>query len=134
MPKREGWAGRWAPQQVPSAAVDLRLATLDDAEAIRQIYNREVLGSTVVFDLRPRTIEEQRAWQDDRSGAHAVVVAIDDGDLVGFGSLSAYRDRPAYRTPSRTPSTSTPTTRAAASGVPCWPSSWRWPPHAGSTP
>jgi phosphinothricin acetyltransferase len=85
-------------QQVPSAAVDLRLATPDDAEAIRQIYNREVLGSTVVFDLRPRTIEEQRAWQDDRSGAHAVVVAIDDGDLVGFGSLSAYRDRPAYRT------------------------------------
>jgi phosphinothricin acetyltransferase len=78
--------------------VDLRLASPEDAEAIRQIYNREVVGSTVVFDLRPRTLDEQRVWQDDRSGAHAVVVAIDDGTLVGFGSLSAYRDRPAYRT------------------------------------
>ena len=78
--------------------MELRLAGFDDAEAIRQIYNREVVESTVVFDLVPRTLEEQRRWQDDRSGAHAVVVAVEGGEVVGFGSLSAYRDRPAYRT------------------------------------
>jgi phosphinothricin acetyltransferase len=76
----------------------LRLATLEDAEAIRAIYNVEVSGSTVTFDLVPRTLEEQRGYISDRSGAHAVVVAEDAGDVVGFGSLSKWRDRPAYST------------------------------------
>ena len=76
-----------------------RLATHDHAEAIRTIYNREVLGSTVTFDMVARTTEDQLAWMDEHSGAHPAVVAIDDVDRVrGFGSLSPYRSRPAYRT------------------------------------
>lgn len=78
--------------------MELRLATLDDAEAIRQIYNLEVTTSTATFDLVPRSLEEQRAWQADRSGARAVVVALDQGMVCGFGSLSPWRDRPAYAT------------------------------------
>ena len=54
--------------------------------------------STVTFDLVPRTIDEQRAWLSARSGAHAVLVAEHDGEVVGFASLSPYRDRPAYST------------------------------------
>jgi phosphinothricin acetyltransferase len=78
--------------------VDLRPATLDDAEPIREIYNLEVTTSTVTFDLVPRTLRDQRAWLDRRSGAHAVVVAEEAGEVVGFGSLSPYKDRPAYST------------------------------------
>ncbi len=78
--------------------MELRLATLDDAEAIRQIYNLEVTTSTVTFDLVPRSVEDQRAWQAERSGARAVLVAVADGEVVGFGSLSPWRDRPAYAT------------------------------------
>ena len=77
----------------------LRLATLDDAEAIRAIYNLEVTESTATFDLVPRSPEVQRDWLQARSGAHAVVVAVDEPDTVcGFGSLSPWRDRPAYST------------------------------------
>lgn len=78
----------------------VRLATLDDAEATRAIYNLEVETSVVTFDLRPRTLEEQRRWLSDRSGAHAVIVAEDaaSGELVGFASLSPWRARPAYST------------------------------------
>lgn len=76
----------------------LRLARLDDAEAIRTIYNAEVTGSTVTFDMVPRTLEEQQAWLEARSGALAVVVAEVDGEVAGFASLSPYRDRPAYST------------------------------------
>ena len=77
----------------------VRLATLDDAEAIRGIYNVEVLQSTVTFDLVPRSLDDQRTWLRARSGAHAVVVAEDeDRTITGFGSLSPYRDRPAYST------------------------------------
>lgn len=78
--------------------MQLRLATLDDADAIREIYNLEVTTSTVTFDLVPRSLEEQRAWQSARSGAHAVLVAETEGVVAGFGSLSQWRDRPAYST------------------------------------
>lgn len=78
--------------------MDLRLATPDDAEAIRAIYNLEVTTSTVTFDLVPRSLEDQRAWQARRSGAHAVMVAELEGVVAGFGSLSPWRDRPAYAT------------------------------------
>jgi phosphinothricin acetyltransferase len=76
-----------------------RLATTDDAEAIREIYNKEVLGSTVTFDMVARSTEDQLAWMDEHSGAHPAVVAVDDLERVcGFGSLSPYRPRAAYRT------------------------------------
>ncbi len=79
--------------------MQLRLARLDEADAIRQIYNLEVTDSTVTFDLVPRTRAEQQEWLTARSGAHAVIVALDgDGEVVGFASLSPYRDRPAYST------------------------------------
>lgn len=78
--------------------MEVRLATPDDVEGIRAIYNHEVLTGTATFDLRARTADEQRAWLLDRSGAHAVVVATSGSTVAGFGSLSVYRDRPAYRT------------------------------------
>jgi L-amino acid N-acyltransferase len=80
------------------SAVLLRLARPADAEAIRGIYNAEVTGSSVTFDLRPRSLEEQVEWLEARSGAFAVVVAEDDDEVVGFAALSPYRDRPAYST------------------------------------
>jgi phosphinothricin acetyltransferase len=76
----------------------VRLAQATDAEAIRAIYNLEVTESTVTFDLVPRSPEEQRAWLAAHAGAHPAVVAADDGEVVGFGSLSPYKDRAAYAT------------------------------------
>jgi L-amino acid N-acyltransferase YncA len=79
--------------------MEYRLATADDSEAIRAIYNREVLGSTVTFDLVPRSSEDQLAWIDEHSGAWPAIVAVDgDAKVLGFASLSPYRPRPAYRT------------------------------------
>ena len=78
--------------------VDLRLAVDADAEAIREIYNLEVTESRSTFDLVPRSVEEQRAWLARHQGVHPAVVAVSGGEVVGFGSLSPYRDRPAYAT------------------------------------
>jgi L-amino acid N-acyltransferase len=78
--------------------VRVRLAERRDAEAIRAIYNPEVLGSTVTFDLVPRTIDEQVAWLDQHSGGHPAVVAELGDVITGFGSLTAHRSRPAYTT------------------------------------
>jgi L-amino acid N-acyltransferase YncA len=73
-----------------------RLVQRADAEAIRDIYNLEVVESTVTFDLVPRTLEEQVAWIDHHAGSHPAVVATDGKTVVGFASLSPYRPRPAY--------------------------------------
>lgn len=78
-------------------AFTVRLAERRDAGAIRAIYNLEVAESTVTFDLVPRTLDEQVEWIDAHSGAHPAVVAADEaGDVVGFGSLSPFKERPAY--------------------------------------
>lgn len=78
--------------------MELRPATVDDALVTARIYNREVEESTVTFDLVPRSVEEQAEWIGSRNGALEVVLAELDGEVVGFASLSAYRDRPGYRT------------------------------------
>lgn len=79
--------------------MQVRPAELADAEAIAAIYNVEVLESTATFDLTPRSLEEQRTWQIERSGAHAVLVAVDErSTIAGFASLSPFRSRPAYST------------------------------------
>ncbi len=78
--------------------MDVRLASPTDAEATRAIYNAEVTTTTVTFDLVPRSLEDQLAWIESHAGAHPAVVATDGGEVVGFGSLSQYRSRPAYST------------------------------------
>jgi L-amino acid N-acyltransferase len=86
---------------VPS--ITLRLATLADAEQIREIYNHEVVNTTATFDLVPRSPADQERWIADRTGAFAALVAVDADEpagrtIVGFGSLSPYKERAAYRT------------------------------------
>ena len=83
---------------VSRPGVSVRLARLDDAEAIRAIYNLEVTESTVTFDLVPRTLADQRVWLEEHDGVHPAVVAELGGEVVGFGSLGPYRSRPAYAT------------------------------------
>jgi L-amino acid N-acyltransferase YncA len=83
----------------PSPGITLRPATVADAAAIAAIYNHEVLTTTATFDLVPRGLEEQREWLLARSGAFSAIVAVDpDAGVVGFASLSPYKERAAYRT------------------------------------
>jgi phosphinothricin acetyltransferase len=78
--------------------MDIRLARPGDAEALRAIYNVEVSGSTVTFDIEPRSHADQLAWIERHQGVHPAVVAVDDAGVAGFGSLSPFRDRAAYAT------------------------------------
>jgi L-amino acid N-acyltransferase YncA len=88
------------PRPTPAPSLTVRLAAEADDEAIRAIYNREVTGSFVTFDLVPRTPASQRSWLEEHSGVHPAIVAVDAAsqEVVGFGSLSPYRSRPAYST------------------------------------
>jgi phosphinothricin acetyltransferase len=83
--------------------MEIRLATSADAEAIRAIYNVEVLDSTNTFDMVPRTRVEQEAWLAEHQGVHPAIVATEPTDggtggglVLGFGSLSVFRSRSGY--------------------------------------
>jgi L-amino acid N-acyltransferase YncA len=76
----------------------VRLAHATDAEAIRAIYNVEVVESTVTFDIVPRSHDDQRDWLLAHAGAHPAIVAVEADEVIGFGSLSPYKDRAAYST------------------------------------
>ena len=78
--------------------VRIRRATPADAPAIAAIYNHEVEHETSTFDLVPRSAQDQLDWQNAREGAFGGFVAELAGEVVGFGALSPYKERAAYRT------------------------------------
>lgn len=80
--------------------IAIRPAIAADAEAIAEIYNHAVRTSTATFDLLPRTVAAQREWLAQRSGAFAAIVAVEAAErrVVGFASLSPYKERAAYAT------------------------------------
>src|SRR2546429_8222265 len=104
MKRSRARTGGTAEQNRPSGmqeragAVEIRLAERRDAAGIRAIYNHYVSESTALFDMVPRTLDEQVQWLDEHSGGHPALVAERDGEIVGFGSLSPFRSRPAYAT------------------------------------
>jgi L-amino acid N-acyltransferase len=78
--------------------MEVRLAHAGDADVVGAIYNAEVTTTTVTFDIVPRTRAENLAWIEEHFGAHPAVVAVEAGVVAGFGSLSPFRERPAYAT------------------------------------
>jgi L-amino acid N-acyltransferase YncA len=78
-------------------AVVVRPAGPADDAAIAAIWNAEVLGGTATTDTEPRDPAAQAAWLAAHGEAHPVVVAVDGGTVLGFGALSPYRPKPAFR-------------------------------------
>ena len=78
--------------------MEIRNARVADAERLMAIYNHEVLTGTATLDLEPRTLDGQIEWIRRHQGANPVVVAVVDDEVVGFASLSPFKERAAYRT------------------------------------
>src|SRR5687768_16205034 len=76
---------------------NIRLATVDDLEAINDIYNHYVPRSTCTYQLEPEPIEGRRVWFEAHPpDRYPVTVAQEDSQILGWGSLSKFRDRAAY--------------------------------------
>jgi len=77
--------------------VSIRRATLGDARVIAEIYNHYVTTSTATFDTEPKSVGDRIAWLTEHGETHPVLVAEQSGEVVGWGALSSYRERPAWR-------------------------------------
>jgi phosphinothricin acetyltransferase len=79
-----------------SGGVVVRAATAADLPALAEIYNEAVGNSVATFDLEPQPPElfADRV-ASTRRGDH-VLVAEEDGRVVGLAYAATYRPRPAY--------------------------------------
>ncbi|HEV2327604.1 MAG TPA: GNAT family N-acetyltransferase [Verrucomicrobiae bacterium] len=75
----------------------VRMATESDLGAINDIYNHYVLHSTCTYQEQPETMDDRRQWFRRHGEKHPVTVALEDRQVVGWGSLSPFHARSAYR-------------------------------------
>lgn len=75
----------------------VRAATAADAAALCRIYNQGIEDRVATLETELRTPDERAAWLAAKGPRHPVVVAEDDGNIVGWGSLNQFNPREAYR-------------------------------------
>jgi L-amino acid N-acyltransferase YncA len=80
-----------------SETVLVRLAAQADLPIINDIYNHYVLHSTCTYQEEPDPLEAREQWFKNHGPHHPITVAEVDGQVVGWGSLSPYHKRSAYR-------------------------------------
>lgn len=76
--------------------MNIRKAHIDDLPAIVAIYNQAVTNRTVTDDSKPITVTSRRQWFANFDHDHPIWVITDDEQVVGWCSLAAFYDHPAY--------------------------------------
>ena len=77
-------------------SIHIRRALPADVEAITAIYNEAILTTTATFDTEPKTTAERLEWFKAHDERHPILVAVVEGTIAGWASLSRWSDRPAY--------------------------------------
>jgi len=89
--RREVCAGDWKDR------VKIRAARSSDIEAVNEIYNDEVARGTSTFDTEPRVGDRAREWFESHlSDTYPLLVAEEEGELLGWASLTPWSPRGAY--------------------------------------
>jgi L-amino acid N-acyltransferase YncA len=76
--------------------VNIRKARKSDLPAITEIYNEAIANTTATFDTAPKTAKEQREWFEHHGSKYPIIVAEQEGRVVGWAALSQWSDRCAY--------------------------------------
>jgi L-amino acid N-acyltransferase len=79
-----------------NASITIRRAELADLAAIADIYNEAIVTTTATFDTEPKSIAERTQWFQSHDERHPVLVAVVDGRVVGWSSLTRWSERSAY--------------------------------------
>ena len=74
----------------------IRRATLEDIKALMEIYNDAILNTTATFDTEIKGYDNRLAWFKEHTGRYVIFVYEENGMVVGYASLSRYRDRKAF--------------------------------------
>ena len=77
--------------------MEIRIAQPDDLPALLDIYNYEVTHGTATFDLTEKSLAERKVWFDAHNrDNHPLLTACEGSEVLGYASLSPYREKEAY--------------------------------------
>lgn len=77
--------------------MNIRLASTADLPAIADIYHHYVVHSTCTFETEPRSTAAWAEWLAAHTGNTPAIIAEESGEVLGWGSLSRWNNRCAYR-------------------------------------
>jgi phosphinothricin acetyltransferase len=82
------------------AEVLLRPAARADLARLTGIYNHYVVNTPVTFDVEPYTIEGRESWfaQFAATGRYRLLVAEENGIVLGYSGTTRFRPKAAYDT------------------------------------
>lgn len=75
-----------------------RLGRRHDLPALTEIYNHYVLHSHSTFNVEPHSVDQRVAWFErfQPFGPRRIIVAENDGVVLGCAYSDIYRDHPAF--------------------------------------
>src|SRR5579872_5677424 len=77
---------------------EIRPATEADVPFIAEIYGHAVRYGTATFELTPPDLAEMtRRFRALMDGGFPYLVAVLEGEVIGYAYAGPYRPRPAYR-------------------------------------
>lgn len=72
--------------------MNIRIAKIEDLGAMVEIYNQAIAVGQKTADLTPVSVEERKTWfQAHPADRYPILVAEQDGTILGYLTLSAYR-------------------------------------------
>jgi L-amino acid N-acyltransferase len=78
--------------------MEIRNYKTEDANAILEIINYNIINSAALYDYQPRSLENQIAIFDDKlKKGFPIIVALKNEQVLGFGYYSEFRFREAYK-------------------------------------
>lgn len=80
--------------------IAIRPAVRADLPRLTEIYNHYVVHTPVTFDVEPYTVERRETWfsQFGASGRYRLLVAEENGAVLGYAGTTRFRPKAAYET------------------------------------
>lgn len=78
----------------------VRPAVRDDLPRLTEIYNHYVVNTPITFDIEPYTVERRQSWFDQfgERGRYRLMVAEENGIVLGYAGTTRFRPKAAYDT------------------------------------
>lgn len=76
--------------------MEIRVATSEDAKSIQEIYAYYVRNTNITFEYDVPSIEEMQKRMENTLLQYPYLVAIEDGEVIGYAYASRYGERKAY--------------------------------------
>jgi len=82
------------------AEIVIRSAIRGDLPRLTELYNYYVIHTPITFDCEPYTVEKRETWfsQFGPTGRHRLLVAEEDGRVLGYAGTTRFRPKAAYET------------------------------------